>query len=641
MGVNHLWDILSPVGYKISLDDLQNQTVAIDLSGWILESFKQKELACIKKPHIRNLFYRISYLLHLGIKPVFILEGVAPELKKAALSQRLKSDKVSESLCSRKHFQSVLRECKELIENLGLTCIQSCGEAEATCAFLNKTKHVDGCITDDSDAFLYGARVVYRDFSINPKDPHVIIYTMDAIEKKLNLDRRKLVALAILLGCDYNQTGVLGVGKEKAIKLLEKLKDKDILERFDQWKNEDIFSFVDTSLLSKKCLVHCNKCKHPGSEKKHSTNGCQFCTTEDCCLDNEISCPCQWHKAREVELEFNISKRALEDPEFPYKNIAQEYLNFKETFDKILIKWNRPSWTKLQNFMSVTLGWTTETNREKIIPLITLWQITMPDETGHHIFVPIRIIKECKRKFQKCVIVEWEWIDKNSDSVNETTTELKDLFKKKYPKLIEDYEMKFIKSGKRVGAGNSCKRKTDNTKCSKQQEVRNEKNLKELCKESDLLLKENSEYREKLQNLDINIPLNKREISFNTNICKKQNNHKDISTCIEESRNIKQKSMKDLIDDILDDSLSDLSMEEEKEPLKWPTHNIDIKTAQVNSDTSVIIIDSEEETVDIIERNTCSPMKTKENFYKKCIDKENIYEFSPLPLRERLKNYKN
>ena len=56
---------------------------------------------------------------------------------------------------------------------------------------------------------------------------------MDVVEKKLKLDRRGLVTMALLCGCDYLQDGVKGVGIEKAhdfIKLCLKL-DEDPLDR--------------------------------------------------------------------------------------------------------------------------------------------------------------------------------------------------------------------------------------------------------------------------------------------------------------------------------------------------------------------------------------------------------------------------
>ena len=54
---------------------------------------------------------------------------------------------------------------------------------------------------------------------------------MDHIEQSLHLDRERLVALALLLGCDYQPKGVPGIGKEMALKLLKELQLDNILER--------------------------------------------------------------------------------------------------------------------------------------------------------------------------------------------------------------------------------------------------------------------------------------------------------------------------------------------------------------------------------------------------------------------------
>lgn len=56
---------------------------------------------------------------------------------------------------------------------------------------------------------------------------------MDVVEKELKLDRKGLITMALLCGCDYLQDGVHNVGIRKAhdfIKLCLKL-DEDPLDR--------------------------------------------------------------------------------------------------------------------------------------------------------------------------------------------------------------------------------------------------------------------------------------------------------------------------------------------------------------------------------------------------------------------------
>lgn len=44
------------------------------------------------------------------------------------------------------------------------------------CAYLNAKGLVDGCITNDGDAFLYGAQTVYRNFAMNAKVMYLTLF---------------------------------------------------------------------------------------------------------------------------------------------------------------------------------------------------------------------------------------------------------------------------------------------------------------------------------------------------------------------------------------------------------------------------------------------------------------------------------
>lgn len=60
-------------------------------------------------------------------------------------------------------------QCAEMLDFLGIPWVSAAGEAEAMCAFMDAQGLVDGCITSDGDAFLYGAQTVYRNFNMNTK----------------------------------------------------------------------------------------------------------------------------------------------------------------------------------------------------------------------------------------------------------------------------------------------------------------------------------------------------------------------------------------------------------------------------------------------------------------------------------------
>lgn len=73
---------------------------------------------------------------------------------------------------------------------------------------------------------------------------------MDKIEKTLNIGRNKMIALALLCGCDYDE-GVNRVGKEAVLKLFKIVDNKDILERLEY---ETLISCADIGNLICKLL---------------------------------------------------------------------------------------------------------------------------------------------------------------------------------------------------------------------------------------------------------------------------------------------------------------------------------------------------------------------------------------------------
>lgn len=242
MGVKDLWSILSPVCEKKSLWELENQSIAIDLSAWICDSQNVTRTSPHINMYLRNLFFRTSYLLLLGVKPVFVLEGDAPELKAATMQKRMgKGEEGSQKAGSftRARLKGLQKQCVDLLSHMGIACVRGPGEAEAFCAHLNEQGIVSGVITQDSDAFLYGAREVYRHFQMGPSYT-CDCYRMDTIEQKLSLSRTKLIGYSILCGSDYNN-GVSKLGKQSALKFLKSIEDNQVYQKFIQWRNITCF----------------------------------------------------------------------------------------------------------------------------------------------------------------------------------------------------------------------------------------------------------------------------------------------------------------------------------------------------------------------------------------------------------------
>ncbi|KEP66622.1 UNVERIFIED_CONTAM: XPG N-terminal domain-containing protein [Hammondia hammondi] len=119
-----------------------------------------------------------------------------------------------------------------LLRAFGVPFITAPGEAEATAAYLTEQNLADAVISDDSDALVFGAREIYRNFFENKKS--VEMYEASFIAHKLGLGQQQLILLAMLLGCDYT-LGVKGIGIVNAVEVLRAYPSLESLRSFRAW----------------------------------------------------------------------------------------------------------------------------------------------------------------------------------------------------------------------------------------------------------------------------------------------------------------------------------------------------------------------------------------------------------------------
>ncbi|XP_023266552.1 flap endonuclease GEN homolog 1 [Seriola lalandi dorsalis] len=459
MGVHDLWSIVETVCESVPLYSLSGKTLAVDLSLWVCEAqHVQAMMGRVTKPHLRNLFFRVSSLTLMGVKLVFVMEGEAPKLKAETMSKRtetrfggLKKASTSKSTnTSRGRFKAVLRECAEMLDYLGVPWVTAAGEAEAMCAYLDSQGMVDGCITNDGDAFLYGARTVYRNFNMNSKDPQVDCYRTSRLQTELHLSRENLVGLAILLGCDYIPKGILGVGKEQTLKLIQTLKGQTLLQRFMQWKEDN--AGVSEKVVKK--VPHCHICRHPGSSKAHERVGCVLCDSKHFCepQDFDYQCPCDWHHYEQtrqaLSFEANIRKKTLASQQFPFTEIISEFLISK---DKPVSHFKRrqPNMQLMQKFACDKMEWPKHYTCEKVLVLMTYAELMnrkYEREMSSQI-KPLRILKPRVRNAVACFEVIWSTPehyvfpeDQPAEGQHEVrTVEEESLFRVAFPEVVESY----------------------------------------------------------------------------------------------------------------------------------------------------------------------------------------------------------
>ncbi|XP_015113351.1 flap endonuclease GEN [Diachasma alloeum] len=414
MGVKDLWNVIESSCDTVSLDTLKNKTIAIDLAGWAVDSqcLKAANDAQINM-HLRNLFYRTKALLLQGTIPVFVLEGKPPELKKKVIAERLniregksKDAEIKDSRCNRRGLNRILKACERMLNLMGLECVKAHGEAEAMCAYLNADGLVDGCITQDGDCFLYGAKTIYRKFTMAGKagtGGTAEEYSIEKIESMYKLGRNKLIALALLCGCDYTP-GVNQIGQKTALKFFSHFEDSEILRRMKSWRYD--------------------KSPAPTKEERVVKSKCVL----------------------------------LED--FPNQEVIDEFLIRKGSIPTRIDNWKRPNGAALVEFLAANLFWEVDFTVKHVLPLVTRWQVLnfmgIPEELRPNdpdILIPKEIKKT--RKPGTVLSFEIEWtisrdsnyflIPKiNEQSLKDTellcTVECQHYVIKSYPQLVQAFE---------------------------------------------------------------------------------------------------------------------------------------------------------------------------------------------------------
>uniref|UniRef100_A0A2N9I1V5 DNA repair protein UVH3 n=1 Tax=Fagus sylvatica TaxID=28930 RepID=A0A2N9I1V5_FAGSY len=91
MGVHGLWELLAPVGRRVSVETLAGKKLAIDASIWMVQFMKamrDEKGEMVRNAHLLGFFRRICKLLFLRTKPVFVFDGATPALKRRTVIAR-------------------------------------------------------------------------------------------------------------------------------------------------------------------------------------------------------------------------------------------------------------------------------------------------------------------------------------------------------------------------------------------------------------------------------------------------------------------------------------------------------------------------------------------------------------------------
>ncbi|KAE8234904.1 hypothetical protein CF326_g66 [Tilletia indica] len=131
--------------------------LGIDASIWLYHAMTMKHTAG-HKGEVRMLFFRLAKLHSLPIIPIFVFDGPG---RPAVKRNKQRPGAYTNAQYSFPH-QS---DFEKLIRLFGFAVYNAPAEAEAQLASMNADGVVDAILTDDGDAFLFGAQIVLRNSS--------------------------------------------------------------------------------------------------------------------------------------------------------------------------------------------------------------------------------------------------------------------------------------------------------------------------------------------------------------------------------------------------------------------------------------------------------------------------------------------
>ncbi|KFZ63248.1 Flap endonuclease GEN 1, partial [Podiceps cristatus] len=246
--------------------------------------------------------------------------------------------------------------------------------------------------------------------------------------------------------------GIPGVGKEQALKLIETLRGQNLLQRFEQWKEQ--FQYDHNPPLVVKRVIHCSECHHPGSYKEHEHSGCKVCESTQYCKpsNSKYCCPCEWHRLEQVKqasaVEDNIRKKANSCEGFPFSEVIQEFLVNKNKLIKIK-ECQRPNLFSFQIFASEKMEWTKNYACKKLLTLLTRYDMVQR-KSGYidsKQLQAIRIVKTRVKNGIPCFEIEWQKPEHYVDAEDEpaelfaVTIEEESLFQAAYPDVVALYQV--------------------------------------------------------------------------------------------------------------------------------------------------------------------------------------------------------
>jgi flap endonuclease-1 len=265
-------------GQRVELKDFKEKVLAIDGHNTLyqfLATIRQGDGTLLTDSsgritsHLSGIFYRVTKFLEMGIKPVFVFDGIPYPQKMRTIEARIavrekamdewkKALEVGDLETAKSKAQQtshltkeMIQQAKKLLALLGVPCIDAPRDGEAQASFLVENGDADYSVSQDYDSLLFGTPRLVRNLAISgkrklPKKKEYVEITPELIElekflTKYEITREQLVDIGILVGTDFNE-GVSGIGAKKALRLI---KEYGSLEEVIRAKGIEVPAYAD------------------------------------------------------------------------------------------------------------------------------------------------------------------------------------------------------------------------------------------------------------------------------------------------------------------------------------------------------------------------------------------------------------
>ncbi len=267
-----LGSVVAPVKRTISINDLSGKIVAIDAYNTLYQF-----LSIIRQPdgtplmdangnvtsHLSGIFYRTQNLIAAGVKPIFVFDGLPHRLKSKTIAARMSHRQAAyeswqkakengdleeartKAMASSRVNKSIVESGKELMKLMGIQIVQAPGEGEAQASRMVSEGFAYSVASQDYDVFLFGANVVTRNLTISGRrklpgknvfvnvQPELVL--LDELLSSLQISRKKLVWMGMLMGTDFNE-GINKVGPKTALKIVKNVETLEDLVAYVKTK---------------------------------------------------------------------------------------------------------------------------------------------------------------------------------------------------------------------------------------------------------------------------------------------------------------------------------------------------------------------------------------------------------------------